>query len=47
MGEAINKIVQLPVGAYGAKTDIAHAFKLIPVKPELYPKLGIHFDYKY
>ena len=47
VGEAINKIMQLPVGAYGAKTDIAHAFKLIPIKPELYPKLGIHFDNKY
>ena len=35
VGEAFNKIMHLPVGAYGAKT-IAFAFELIPIKPELY-----------
>ena len=42
--DAILKIQQLPTGSYAAKTDIENAFKLIPVKPALYPKLGIHFD---
>ena len=47
VGDAINKIMQLPVGAFGAKTDIKHAFKLIPIWPDLYPKLGIYYDNKF
>ena len=47
INDAIKKILSLPRGSYAAKTDVAHAFKLIPVKPEQYHKLGIHFDGKY
>ena len=36
INDAIKKILSLPRGTYAAKTDVARAFKLIPVKPEQY-----------
>ena len=36
-----------PKGSYTMKTDIEHAFKLIPIHPEDYHKLGIKFNGKY
>ena len=42
--DAIKILTQLPRGAYTAKTDIADAFRLIPVHPSDYPKLGIQLD---
>ena len=42
--DAIKDIQECPPGAHAAKTDIENAFKLIPIKPELYPKLGIKFN---
>ena len=47
INDAIKRILSLPRGSYAAKTDVAHAFKLISVKPEQYPKLAIHFNGKY
>ena len=47
VGTAIRKLLSLPRGAYTAKTDIAEAFRLIPVHPTNYPKLGMKFQGKY
>ena len=47
VGKAIQLIQKLPHGAYAAKSDIENAFKLIPIKPSLYPKLGIFFEDQY
>ena len=46
-GKAIQLIQKLLHGAYAAKTDIENAFKLIPVKPSVYPKLSIFFEDQY
>ena len=47
VGDAIQKLLTLPLGAYTAKTDIADAYRLLPIAPADYPKLGMHFDTKY
>ena len=47
VGDAIKILCNLPRHSYTAKTDIADAFRLIPVHPSDYPKLGIHFDQQY
>ena len=44
VGEAIKKIQKLPRGAYAAKTDIESAFRLLPIHPKYYPKLGMQVD---
>lgn len=43
VGAAIRCLLSLPRGAFTAKTDIADAFRLIPVNPRDYPKLGMKF----
>ena len=43
VGDAIQKLLKLPKSAYTAKTDISDAFRLIPIKPSDYPKLGMKF----
>ena len=40
-------IMSLPKGSFTAKSDIAEAFRLLPVHPEDYPKLGFMFQGKY
>ncbi|RUM44978.1 MAG: hypothetical protein DSY80_03845 [Desulfocapsa sp.] len=45
--DAINILLLLPHSSYTAKTDITDAYRLIPIKPEDHPKLGMHFDGKY
>ena len=47
VGDAIRKLLALPTSSYTAKTDIADAFRLIPVHPHDYPKLGMCFRGKY
>lgn len=47
VGEAIQKMQKLPRGSFAAKTDIASAFRIIPIKPDHYPQLGIKFDGKF
>ena len=47
VSDAIKIIHEFSPGAHAAKTDIENALKLIPIKPELYPKLGIKFDNLY
>ena len=47
VGDAIRKLLELPYGAYSAKTDIADAYRLIPVSPLDYPKLGMQFKGQY
>jgi hypothetical protein len=47
VGDAILKLLTLPFGSYTAKTDVADAFRLIPVQPSDYPKLGMCFQNKY
>jgi hypothetical protein len=39
--------MSFPKGSYTAKTDIADAFRLIPVHPDDYPKLGFQFQGQY
>ena len=41
VGDAICKILSLPRNSHTAKTDISDAFRLIPIKPSEYPKLGM------
>ena len=47
VGDAIQKILSLPLNSYTAKTDISDAFCLFPIKPSEYPKLGMKFRGKY
>jgi len=47
VGDAIQKLVTLPHNTYTAKTDISDAFRLIPIRPDEYPKLGMKFKGKY
>jgi hypothetical protein len=47
VGDAIRVLLSLPFGSYTAKTDVADAFRLIPVRPADYPKLGMCFKSKY
>ena len=45
--DAIKLLLNLPHGAYTAKTDIRDAFRIIPIRPEDHPKLGICFQKRY
>jgi hypothetical protein len=47
VGDAIQKLLKLPPSAYTAKTDISDAFRLLPISPSDYPKLGMKFQDKY
>jgi hypothetical protein len=47
VGDANCKLLTLPTGAYTAKTDIADAYRLIPIAPADYPKLGMQFEGAY
>ena len=42
--DAIATITSLPPNSYLAKSDIADAYRLIPLHPSEYPKLGMYFD---
>ena len=42
--EAIRILSKMPKGAYSAKTDIEHAFKLIPIHISDQPRLGLKFQ---
>ena len=44
VGHAISKMLSLPKGSFAAKTDIANVFRLIPIKPKHYHKLGMKFQ---
>ena len=39
--------MKLPHGSFAAKTDIESAFRLLPIHPKHYPKLGMQLDGKY
>ena len=43
VGQAIREIQQLPRGSFASKSDISNTYKIIPIKPVHYPKLGIYF----
>lgn len=45
--DAIRLIAKLGQGAWLMKTDISDAFKLLPIKPELWPYHGISWDNKF
>ncbi|XP_033745599.1 uncharacterized protein LOC117331113 [Pecten maximus] len=45
--DAISLIKELGLNAWLMKTDITDAFKLLPIKPELWPYHGIKWDRKY
>ena len=45
--DAIQHLQRLPSGAYMCKTDIANAYKIVPVHPSDYPKLGLKFKGHY
>lgn len=45
--DAIHLIMQHPFGSFTAKTDIADAFRLLPINPQEYHKLGFQFKGKY
>ena len=45
--DAIQILNKLPKGAYMAKCDIKDAYRLIPLHPSEYPKLGMQFHGKY
>jgi len=47
IGDAIKIILAHDIGAYLCKTDITDAFRLIPIRPQDYPKLGIKFNNLY
>ena len=47
MGSAIKKLLQLPKGSYTAKCDMKDTYRMIPVHPSEYPKLGIYFQGQY
>ena len=45
--DAIELLLAQPHGAFSCKTDIADAFRLIPISPDDYPKLGMTFNNQY
>ena len=45
--DAIKSIMKFPKGAFTAKTDISDAYRIIPLHPDEYPKLGIYFEGQY
>ena len=45
--DAIQHLQRLPSGAFMCKTDIANAYKIVPVHPSDYPKLGLKFKGHY
>jgi hypothetical protein len=47
VAQAIKLVMQKPKGSVTRKTDIKDAFKIIPVHPDEYHKLGLKFDGKY
>ena len=47
VGSAIRKLLQLPQGSFTAKCDMKDAYRMIPVHPSEYPKLGIYFQGQY
>ena len=47
IGDAIKILLTLPQGSFAAKSDIADAFRLIPVAPVDYPKLGMYYKGAY
>lgn len=47
VGDAIQLLLNLPRGSYMCKTDIEDAFRLIPIHPSDYPKLGFSFEGKF
>ena len=47
VGDAIKILLTLPHAAFTAKTDICDAYRLVPIHPSDYPKLGIFYDGKY
>ena len=44
INSAITSMLNLPIGAYSAKSDIQDAFRLIPIKESDHPKLGMYFN---
>ena len=42
--DAVNILSDMPRGSYMAKTDIADAYRIIPLHPSEYPKLGFMFN---
>ena len=47
VNDAIELLLAQPHGAFSCKTDIADAFRLIPISPNDYPKLGMTFNNQY
>jgi hypothetical protein len=47
VAQAIKLVMQKPKGSVTRKTDIKDAFKIIPVHPDEYHKLGLKFGGKY
>ena len=47
VGDAIQILLKMPTSSYMAKTDIAEAYRLVPVSPSDYDKLGMHFEGHY
>ena len=45
--DTVKTLEGLPTGAYLAKSDIKDAYRIIPVHPSEYPKLGMKFKGKY
>ncbi|XP_033759994.1 uncharacterized protein LOC117342104 [Pecten maximus] len=45
--DAINLIKKLGKGTWLVKTDISDAFKLMPIKPELWPLHGVSWNHKF
>lgn len=42
--DAVSLILQTGMGSYMAKTDVKDAFRLLPISPQDYHLLGLHFD---
>ena len=47
VNDAIQLLLAQPHGAFSCKIDIADAFRLIPITPNDYPKLGMTFNNQY
>ena len=47
INDAIDHIKTICQGAYMAKTDIAEAFRTVPVKPSQHHLMGIHWRGKF
>ena len=45
--QAINLLTSMKIGSFTAKSDIKHAFRLIPIRREDHSKLGIFFEGHY